>query len=53
MNIQSGQPRTVRKPRGDAQLSLLPKMWALAKIAMFLILLALILNGNIFLRQKI
>ena len=53
MNIQSGQTRTIRNQRGGTQLSLLPKMWALAKIAMFLILFALILNGNIFLRQKI
>ena len=53
MNIQSGQTRTVRNQRGDSQIRLLPKMWAMAKIAMFLILFALILNGNIFLRQKI
>lgn len=53
MNIQSGQTRNVRNPRGETQLKLLPKMWAMAKIAMFLVLFALILNGNIFLRQKI
>ena len=53
MNIQSGQTRTVRSQRGESQIRLLPKMWAMAKIAMFLVLFALILNGNIFLRQKI
>ena len=52
INIQSGQTRTVRTQRGDS-IKLLPKMWALAKVAMFLVMLALILNGNIFLRQKI
>ena len=53
MNIQSGQTRTVRSQRGESQIRLLPKMWAMAKIAMFFIMFALILNGNIFLRQKI
>ena len=53
MNIQSGQTRTIKSQRGVGQIRLLPKMWAVAKVAMFLILLALILNGNIFLRQKI
>ena len=53
MNIQSGQTRTVRSQRDETRIRLLPKMWALAKIAMFLVLAALILNGNIYLRQKI
>ena len=53
MNIQSGQSRAVRTRQGGAQVRLLPKMWAMAKVALFLVLLALILNGNIFLRQKI
>ena len=52
MNIQTGQTRTVRTQRGDS-IRLLPKMWAMAKVAMFIVMLALILNGNIFLRQKI
>ena len=53
MNIQSGQTRTVRSQRDETRIRLLPKMWAMAKIAMFFVLGALILNGNIYLRQKI
>ena len=54
MNIQSGQTRTMRSTRnGGVQASLLPKMWAVTKIVCFLVIAAFILNGNIYLRQRI
>ena len=54
MNIQSGQTRTMRNQRnGGVQASLLPKMWAVTKIVCFLVIAAFILNGNIYLRQRI
>ena len=53
MNIQSGQSRAARPAKQDLSVRLLPKLWFVTKSALFLIGAAMILNGHIYLRQKI
>ena len=53
MNIQSGQTRMVRASGRGVSAKLLPKMWFVTKAACFCVAVAALLNGHIYLRQKI
>jgi len=53
MNIQSGQARVTRPAGHVVPGSLLPKMWFVTKVVLFLVAAAALFNGHIYLRQKI
>lgn len=53
MNIQFGQANTPRSGGSNITVRLWPKMWFAVKLALFCLAVAALLNGNIYLRQKI